>query len=320
MSGGSITGNNNNGVYVSDSANTTFTVSGAPTVTGNTRNSAASNVFLAGSQTITIGEAGLTSGASIGVIRGAYLFIANNVNEDYSGNFSSDNTQYVVKYDKPNSQLVLAKVKTPTPEHIHTYGDWSKDGTYHWHKCTDANCPNPSESIEEMAKHVYDDGADATCNVCGYKRTVTTENIPVTKITLNTTTTALKVGETTTLTATVKPDNATKKDVTWTSSNEKVATVTANGTVKALAVGTTKIIATAVGGTDKSATCKVTVTGGTTPSQPGGSTGGSSGGDGGGGAAIIMVAGAAVAGVVGYGVYNYVSGQKLQALLPEGAE
>ena len=42
-----------------------------------------------------------------------------------------------------------------------------------------------------------------------------------------------------------------------------------------------------------------------------------SGGDGG-GAAIIMVAGAAVAGVVGYGVYNYVSGQKLQALLPEG--
>ena len=31
-----------------------------------------------------------------------------------------------------------------------------------------------------------------------------------------------------------------------------------------------------------------------------------------------MVAGAAVAGVVGYGVYNYVSGQKLQALLPEG--
>ena len=46
-------------------------------------------------------------------------------------------------------------------------------------------------------------------------------------------------------------------------------------------------------------------------------SGGSTGGDGG-GAAIIMVAGAAAAGVVGYGVYNYVSGQKLQALLPEG--
>ena len=62
-------------------------------------------------------------------------------------------------------------------------------------------------------------------------------------------------------------------------------------------------------------------TGTTTPPSGGEGTGTTtppSGGDGGGGAAIIMVAGAAVAGVVGYGVYNYVSGQKLQALLPEG--
>ena len=52
---------------------------------------------------------------------------------------------------------------------------------------------------------------------------------------------------------------------------------------------------------------------------PGGSTpGGSTGGDGGGAIVIVAAAGAAVAGVVGYGVYNYVSGQKLQALLPEG--
>ena len=61
-------------------------------------------------------------------------------------------------------------------------------------------------------------------------------------------------------------------------------------------------------------------TGPTTPPSGGEGTGTTtppSGGDGGGGA-IVMVAGAAVAGVVGYGVYNYVSGQKLQALLPEG--
>ena len=62
-------------------------------------------------------------------------------------------------------------------------------------------------------------------------------------------------------------------------------------------------------------------TGTTTPPSGGDGTGTTtppSGGDGGGGAVIIMAAGAAVAGVVGYGVYNYVSGQKLQALLPEG--
>ena len=63
-----------------------------------------------------------------------------------------------------------------------------------------------------------------------------------------------------------------------------------------------------------------------TPPSGGGSTGGGStpgggstgGGDGGGAIVIVAAVGAAVAGVVGYGVYNYVSGQKLQALLPEG--
>ena len=47
------------------------------------------------------------------------------------------------------------------------------------------------------------------------------------------------------------------------------------------------------------------------------STGGDDGG-GGGGAAILLVGGAAVAGLVGYGVYSYVSEQQLKALLPEG--
>ena len=52
----------------------------------------------------------------------------------------------------------------------------------------------------------------------------------------------------------------------------------------------------------------------------GGSTGGSTpgGGDGGGAVVIVAAVGAVAAGVVGYGVYNYVSDRKLQALLPEG--
>ena len=45
------------------------------------------------------------------------------------------------------------------------------------------------------------------------------------------------------------------------------------------------------------------------------STGGDGGGD---GAAILLVGGAAVAGLVGYGVYSYVSEQQLKSLLPEG--
>ena len=107
----------------------------------------------------------------------------------------------------------------------------------------------------------------------------TTEIVPVDSITLPATAT-LKVGVTTTLTATVTPENATKKDVIWTSSNTGVATVE-NGTVTAVKAGTTMITATAADGSGKSATCTVTVTGGTTPPQPsnpGGSTGGNTGG------------------------------------------
>ena len=61
-------------------------------------------------------------------------------------------------------------------------------------------------------------------------------------------------------------------------------------------------------------TLDVTGTGGTVPPV----TPPSGGGDGGGAIVIVAAVGAAAAGVVGYGVYNYVSGQKLQALLPEG--
>lgn len=56
-----------------------------------------------------------------------------------------------------------------------------------------------------------------------------------------------------------------------------------------------------------------------TPPSGGGSTGGSSGGsDSGAGIAVLAIGGAAVAGLVGYGVYSYVSEQQLKALLPEG--
>ena len=115
MSGGSITGNDSNGVFVW--GNATFTVSGAATVKGNTREGAASNVFLTGSAKITIGGELTGSPNSIGVTRGAYLDIANNVNKDYSGIFFSDKTQYVVKYK--DNQLVLAEKDTTAETHTH---------------------------------------------------------------------------------------------------------------------------------------------------------------------------------------------------------
>ena len=199
------------------------------------------------------------------------------------------NTNNHTGSDRVSTPPVYSEPATLTvtpPAHEHRYGDWSKDGTNHWHECTDADCPEQSESIKDKAAHIYDDDADTTCNVCGYVRTVTPEIIPVSQITLNKTETSISVGNSETLTATVAPENAANKALTWASSDEDVATVAPDGTVTAVKVGTATITATATDGSGKSATCKVTVTDGTTPSQPGGSTGGSSGGsssDGGGG-------------------------------------
>ena len=167
---------------------------------------------------------------------------------------------------------------TTPPAHEHSYGDWSKDGTNHWHECTDAACPNQSESIKDKEAHVYTDDADTTCNICGYVRTVTPEIVPVSQITLNKAETSISVGNSETLTATVAPENAAIKALKWASSDEDVATVAPDGTVTAVKAGAATITATAADGSGKSAVCKVTVTGDTTPSQPGGSTGGSSGG------------------------------------------
>ena len=191
-----------------------------------------------------------------------------------------DKAAHVYDDDADTTCNICGYVRTVTPPaHEHRYGDWSKDGTNHWHECTDAACPNQSESIKDKAAHIYDDDADTTCNVCGYVRTVTPpEIIPVSQITLNKAETSISVGNSETLTATVAPENAANKALTWASSDEDVATVAPDGTVTAVKAGAATITATAADGSGKSAVCKVTVTGDTTPSQPSGSTGGSSGG------------------------------------------
>ena len=88
----------------------------------------------------------------------------------------------------------------------------------------------------------------ATCEI-------TVVATPVTSVTLNKTSASVKAGETVTLTATVKPDDATDKTVTWSTSDATVATVS-NGVVTAKKVGTATITAKAG---DKSATCEITV-------------------------------------------------------------
>ncbi len=86
-----------------------------------------------------------------------------------------------------------------------------------------------------------------------------TENNPtieVDSIELNKGELKLETGKSGTLTATVKPDNATDKTVTWTSSDESIATVK-DGVVTGVKAGTTTITAQAG---EKTAVCEVTIT------------------------------------------------------------
>ena len=84
------------------------------------------------------------------------------------------------------------------------------------------------------------------------------EKILVTKITLDSTSETLTVGDDTILIATVTPDDAFDTSIQWSTNNAKVATVT-DGTVTAVAAGTAEITATAKDGGGAKATCRITV-------------------------------------------------------------
>lgn len=67
--------------------------------------------------------------------------------------------------------LVLGAIVFTACESKHEHGfseEWTHDETGHWHACTGENC----NETEGLAAHVYDNDADATCNVCGYERAV----------------------------------------------------------------------------------------------------------------------------------------------------
>ena len=98
-------------------------------------------------------------------------------------------------------------------------------------------------------------GVKATCTV-----TVKKKPVPVSQIILNKTTLTLEKSKDYQLTATIKPDNATNKGVTWTTDNAQVADVTNTGLITALAEGSATITCTAIDGSGVKATCIVTVT------------------------------------------------------------
>lgn len=89
--------------------------------------------------------------------------------------------------------------------------------------------------------------------------TPTPATVAVTGVSLNKTTLTLEEGGSETLTATVSPDNASDKSVTWKSSATDIAKVDDSGKVTAVKIGSATItVTTADGG--KTASCSVSVT------------------------------------------------------------
>ena len=158
---------------------------------------------------------------------------------------SLDNTSVALK---EGQEIQLAAAVTPENATDKTV-TWSSDKT---HIATVDNTGKVKAVAEGTAVVTAKAGEKtATCTV-----TVSKNVVPVTSVTLDKTSLNMTKGQETTLKATVAPDNATDKTVTWSTSDASVATVE-NGKVKAVGGGSATI--TAKSG-EKSATCAVTVT------------------------------------------------------------
>ena len=125
----------------------------------------------------------------------------------------------------------------------------------------DKNTPSGDYSISFVVDSISDSSSEDTAvgELFALIHVTNVSEVPVVaaeEITLDHAALELQVGESTTLSATVMPEDATDKTVTWTSSDEAVATV-ADGIVTAVAEGTATITAEAG---ERSANCTVTVT------------------------------------------------------------
>ena len=83
---------------------------------------------------------------------------------------------------------------------------------------------------------------------------------PLTRIALKASAKSVAAGGTVELTPSFVPEDATRKQVTWTSSDERIATVDANGTVTGLKKGNVRITAAAADGSKVRANINVQVT------------------------------------------------------------
>ncbi len=103
------------------------------------------------------------------------------------------------------------------------------------------------------------DNTEYTYSSYSNKADVTVSQLLVSSISLNKSSLTIDALQKDTLSATILPEKAKDKTVTWSSSNEKVVKVSTDGVIEAIVGGTAVITATANDGSGVTASCKVTV-------------------------------------------------------------
>lgn len=143
-------------------------------------------------------------------------------------------------------------------------------GSYHYH-CgghpahlhTNGVCPysSSSSSSKSSTSNSSSSKSSSSTSISSSSKTTTTTTVPatidVTAIQINESINSIEVGESKKLTATITPDNATDKNITWKSSDESIATISSSGEVSAKKSGTINITASTSNG--KTSTIKVDI-------------------------------------------------------------
>lgn len=143
------------------------------------------------------------------------------------------------------------------PAHLHTNGvcPYSSSSSSSKSSTSGSSSSSKSSTSSSSSSSKSDTSSSSSQSIKTTSTMPTT--IAVTDIKINENITNMEEGESQKLTATVTPDNATDKNITWKSSDESIATVSTTGEVTAKKYGTVDITATSTDG--KTSTIKINV-------------------------------------------------------------
>ena len=205
------------------------------------------NKFLAGDIT---GNGKIDSSDTVAILR--YIAATGNVEiaNRHPEWLKIDKSDEVIELSKSNLELTVGATETLTVKNQgNEKVNWSSSNANV--AAVDNGKVTAKAEGEAIITAKTDSGKTGECRVV-----VKAGEIAVESIKLDKTSVELEVGKTVKLTATITPENATNKNITWTTSNDKVATVS-GGTITAKGTGDATITAKTANGKEAKCTVKV---------------------------------------------------------------